>query len=176
MQATPLRFALAFLALATLLIGGFEALRGTVIERFLVETLILKPTTALIDVVTPAEHVQLVGRRLISARGPGLNVTRGCEGIELFLLLLAALLAFPANGRRRLQGLLWGSLLAYALSLTRLMLLHYTLSYRPALWEALHGLVLPLGPIVVLALYFLHWTAAAPAAVRVAASGRPDVV
>jgi exosortase family protein XrtM len=161
MQTTPLRFALVFLTLAALLIGGFEALRGTVIERFLVETLILKPTSALIGVVTPAEHVQLVGRRLISAQGSTLNVTRGCEGIELFLLLLAALLAFPASGRWRLQGLLWGSLLAYLLSLTRLMLLHYTLAYRPELWGVLHGFVLPLGPIVLLAFYFLHWTAAA---------------
>jgi exosortase family protein XrtM len=163
MQAPPLRFALAFVALSVLLIGGFEALRGTVIERFLVETVVLKPTTALINLLTPGEHVELIGRKLISARGPTLNVTRGCEGIEMFLLLLAALLAFPASGRQRLRGLLWGSLIAYALSLTRLLLLHYTLSYRPALWEALHGLILPLGPIVVLALFFLHWTTAASA-------------
>ncbi len=164
MQSTPLRFALAFAALAALLIGGFEALRGTALERFLVETLILKPTAALIGVLTPAEHVQLLGRRLISLQGPALNVTRGCEGIEMFLLLLAAVLAFPASGRRRLQGLLWGSLLAYALSLTRLLLLHYTLTYQPSLWQALHGLILPLGPIVLLALYFACWSAAASTA------------
>jgi exosortase family protein XrtM len=164
MQATPLRFALAFLMLSVLLIGGFEVLRGTAVERFLVETLILKPTTSLINVVTPSEHAALIGRKLVSARGATLNVTRGCEGIEMFLLLLAALLAFPASGRQRLHGLLWGSLIAYALSLTRLLLLHYTLTYRPALWEALHGLILPLGPIVVLALYFMHWTAATSAA------------
>jgi exosortase family protein XrtM len=164
MQAIPLRFALAFVALSVLLIGGFEALRGTAVERFLVETLILKPTTALINVMTPSEPAQLIGRKLVSARGNTLNVTRGCEGIEMFLLLLAALLAFPASARQRLQGLVWGSLIAYALSLTRLLLLHYTLSYRPALWEALHGLVLPLGPIAVLALYFMHWTAASSAA------------
>jgi exosortase family protein XrtM len=163
MQATPLRFAVTFLVLSALLIGGFEALRGSAIERFLVETLTLEPTTVLIDRLTPAEHVQLIGRRLVAANGPTLNVTRGCEGIEMLLLLIAAVLAFPASGRQRLQGLLWGSLLAYGLSVTRLLLLHYTLVYRPALWEALHGLVLPLGPIVLLALYFLHWSAARPA-------------
>jgi exosortase family protein XrtM len=164
MQALPLRFALVFVALSVLLIGGFEALRGTAIERLLVETLILRPTTALINVLTPAEPVQLVGRKLVSAQGATLNVTRGCEGIEMFLLLLAALLAFPASARQRLRGLLWGSLIAYTLSVTRLVLLHFTLTYSPALWEALHGLVLPLGPIVVLALYFMHWTAASSAA------------
>jgi exosortase family protein XrtM len=158
MQVSPLRFALVFLALSVLLIGGFEALRGTAVERFVVETLILRPTAAVIDVLTPGEHVQLVGRKLVSAQGPTLNVTRGCEGIEMFLLLLAALFAFPAKAGERLKGLLLGSLLAYGLSLTRLLLLHYTLTFRPALWEALHGLILPLGPIVLLALYFLYWT------------------
>jgi exosortase family protein XrtM len=169
MQSTPLRFALAFAALATLLIGGFEALRGSAVERLVVETLILKPTTALINVLTPSEPAQLIGRKLVSARGTTLNVTRGCEGIEMFLLLSAALLAFPASRRQRLQGLLWGSLIAYALSVTRLLLLHYTLAYSPALWEALHGLILPLGPIAMLALYFAHWSAGSRAAPRHAA-------
>jgi exosortase family protein XrtM len=160
MPATPLRFALRFVVLFALLGGGFEALRGTAVERFLVETLILRPTAGLIDLVTPAEHVQLVGRRLVSAQGPTLNVTRGCEGIEMFLLLLAAMLAYPAALRHRVTGVLVGSLLAYALSVSRLLLLYYILRHSPALWEASHGLILPLAPILVLALYFLRWTAA----------------
>jgi len=155
----PLRFGLIFLTLFALLIGGFEALRGTAFERFLVETLILEPTTALINTVTPNEHVVLVGRTLTSPQGASLRVTRGCEGVEMFLLLIAAILAFPASLKRRLQGLLWGSLLAYVLSITRLMLLHYILRYSPTLWEALHGLILPLGPVVLMALFFLRWSA-----------------
>ena len=39
------------------------------------------------------------------------------------------------------------------------MVLHYVLHYEPATWEALHGLVLPLGPVLLLSLYFLHWSA-----------------
>jgi exosortase family protein XrtM len=138
--------------------GGFEAVRGTSFERFVIETLILEPTTALINTVTPGEHVELIGRTLASPDGSRLRVTRGCEGIEMFLLLTAAILAYPANLKSRLQGFLWGALLAYVLSVSRLMLLHYILRYSPASWEALHGLVLPLGPIVLMALYFLRWT------------------
>jgi hypothetical protein len=51
-----------------------------------------------------------------------------------------------------------GSILAYVLSLIRLMLLHYILRYSPNAWQALHGLVLPLGPVVIMVLYFLHWS------------------
>jgi len=170
MTATPLRFTLAFVVLFAVLMGGFEALRGTAFERLLVEGFILEPTTALIDTLTPNEHVQRVGRTLTSPDGANLHVVRGCEGIEMFLLLIAAIAAYPTTLKRRAVGLFWGFLLAYALSLIRLMLLHYILRYSPALWEALHGLVLPLGPVVLLALYFLRWSAASPLE---PAAGRP---
>lgn len=156
-----MKFALKFIVVFALLTGGFEASRGTGFERFVVETGILVPTTRLINVLTPQEHVTLIGRTIASPDGSRLRVTRGCEGIEMFLLLVAAILAFPASSRRRVQGLLVGSVLAYALSLIRLALLHYVLRYSPNAWEALHGLVLPLGPVLIMVLYFLYWSAPA---------------
>jgi hypothetical protein len=39
------------------------------------------------------------------------------------------------------------------------MALHYILRYSPKAWEALHGFVLPLAPIIVMALYFMRWSA-----------------
>jgi exosortase family protein XrtM len=153
-----MRFALKFVIIFALLTGAFEASRGTAFEQFIVEKAILVPTTTLINTLTPQEHVTLIGRTIASRDGSGLRVTRGCEGIEMFLLLIAAILAFPASLRRRVQGFLAGSILAYVLSLIRLMLLHYILRYSPNAWQALHGLVLPLGPVVIMVLYFLHWS------------------
>jgi exosortase family protein XrtM len=138
--------------------SAFEASRGTAFERFIVEGLILVPTTTLINVVTPNEHVELVGRT-IGSPGAQLRVTRGCEGIEMFLMLVAGIMAFRASWKRRAQGLFFGLILAYGLSVARLMALHYILRYSPGAWEALHGLVLPLGPIVVMALFFMRWSA-----------------
>jgi exosortase family protein XrtM len=154
---SPLRFGIVFILSFVILIGAFEASRGSSFERFVVEGLILTPTTAIIDIVTPREHVTLAGRTLMAPGGANLRVTRGCEGIEMFLLLIAAIVAFPASLRRRFQGLFEGSLLAYALTIARLMTLHYVLRYAPQAWEALHGLILPLAPIALLSLYFLHW-------------------
>jgi exosortase family protein XrtM len=119
---------------------------------------ILIPTTSVINALTPLEHVTLIGRTITSPDGSGLRVTRGCEGIEMFLLLIAAILAFPASLQRRVHGLFVGSALAYVLSLIRLILLHYILRYSPNAWQALHGLVLPLAPVVLMVLYFLHWS------------------
>ena len=143
--------------------GSFEVSRGTPFERFVVEDLILVPTTSLINTLTPQEHVALTGRAIVSS-GANLRVTRGCEGVEMFLMLVAGILAFPATFKQRVQGLLLGFMLAYALSVGRLMALHYVLRYNPNAWEALHGLVLPLGPIIVMALYFMRWSAASAAA------------
>ena len=157
--ATPFGFAVKFIVCFALLYGAFEASRGSAFEIVLVEDLILEPTTALIDIVTPSEHARLVPGRVISSPDSNLHVTRGCEGIEMFLLLVAGIVAFPASWKQRLQGLLFGSILAYILSVTRLMALHYILRYSPGAWEALHGLVLPLGPIILIALYFMRWTA-----------------
>lgn len=154
-------FALKFVIAFGLLTCAFEAARGTAFERFVVAQGILVPTVDSINALTPREHVTLIGRTIASPDGSSLRVTRGCEGIEMFLLLIAAILAFPATLQRRVQGLLMGAALAYVLSLIRLMLLHYILRYSPNAWEALHGLVLPLAPVALMVLYFLHWSAAA---------------
>ncbi|HEY1411194.1 MAG TPA: hypothetical protein VGF36_03595, partial [Rhodopila sp.] len=80
-------------------------------------------------------------------------------------LLTAGILAFPAAARHRVRGFLTGILIVYALTIARLMLLHFTLRYSPAAWDRLHGLILPLGPVLLVALYFLSWSAAGVRAV-----------
>ena len=157
-RSPALRFALVAGAAFAVLMGSFEACRGSAFERFVVEGLILAPTAHLIDLVWPADHVILVGRTFVS--GPArLNVTRGCEGVEMFLMLSAAILAWPGDLRRRLTGLAVGFVLAYCLSVARLMALVYTLRNAPLAWESLHGLILPLTPVLIMAWYFFHWSA-----------------
>ena len=153
----PLRFALRFLIAFAVLAGAFEASRGTVFERFVVEDAILVPTVASLNSLTPGERVELQGRTIMTPSSR-LHVTRGCEGVEMFLLLAAAILAFPASLKRRVQGFLVGAGLAYVLAVVRLALLDFVLRYLPGWWGTLHGLVLPLGPIIILALFFLHWS------------------
>jgi exosortase/archaeosortase family protein len=156
----PLRFGLKFVTGFALLTLGFEGSRGTTFEQVVVEQLMLKPTTTLLQTLTPRDGVELRERTIASAAGHNLRVVRGCEGVELFIMLIAAIFAFPTTIRLRLRGLLFGGLLAYELSVFRLAALHYTLEYYPGMWEGAHGLLLPLAPIVVLSLYFLRWTSA----------------
>lgn len=156
-NSTPGTFALKFLLIFALLAGGFEAARGSQLERLAVEDLILEPTAAFINIVAGTEPTQLQGRTLISGTAQ-LHVTRGCEGIEMFLLLAAAMLAYPTSSGRRASGMLVGFGLAFVLSVLRLTALDCALRYAPGAWESLHGLVLPLAPVLMIALYFAWWT------------------
>lgn len=158
MNSPTLRFALVFALLFLLLASAFEAVRGTPAEESAVRAVLLQPTATLIDTLTPQERVVVIGRTLKCAQGPSLRVTRGCDGIEMLLLLTAAVLAYPAAWRRRVAGLLLGLPLAGVLAVLRLLVLHYTLRYSPGAWNALHGLVLPLSPVLLLTAYFLRWT------------------
>ena len=165
-RVSPLKFALRFAVLFAVLMGSFEWSRGTAFERVIVEDGVIVPTAALIRVVTPSEGVQQAGRTLATSPGDPrpvkLNVTRGCEGVELMAMLAAAVLAFPTSGKRRLSGLLHGTAIVYALSILRLAILFYALHHAPQSWEVMHGLLLPLVPIVLIALYFLYWSGPAP--------------
>jgi exosortase/archaeosortase family protein len=156
-SSIPFAFAIKFLIAFAVLAGAFEASRGTEFERITVENFILKPTVTFINIVTGGEPTQLHGRTLVSG-ATKLHVTRGCEGIEMFLLLTAGILAYPAPVRYRIRGMLIGFALAFALSVLRLAALDCTLRFAPGAWESLHGLVMPLAPVLVLAFYFLWWT------------------
>jgi exosortase/archaeosortase family protein len=79
--------------------------------------------------------------------------------VEILALLVAAICAYPASRRQRTIGLLVGTVVVDLLSVGRLAVLHYTLKYYPGSWEAMHGLVAPLVPVVLLGLYFSRWLA-----------------
>jgi exosortase/archaeosortase family protein len=69
----------------------------------------------------------------------------------MLLLLIAGIMAFPATKQQRAWGLGIGFLVVYVLTIARLVLLHFTLRYSPRAWEMLHGLILPLGPVLLTA-------------------------
>jgi exosortase family protein XrtM len=153
-------FGLKFAVIFGLLFAGYEAARSLPVEELLMHTIVLAPTAAIINRLSATPDVRADGRNIISP-GSNLHVTRGCEGVEMFMLLSAGILAFPAGVRRRIRGFLIGVALVYALTLARLVALHFALRYSPGAWDELHGFILPLGPVVLIALYFLHWSAPA---------------
>ena len=156
-QSPSVRFGLRFALVFAGLLGALEALRTSSLWPALLQSALLQPTAALLSLGLSPDTVYSQGISLISG-STRLNVVRGCDGTETLLLLISALFAYPASARERTVGLVCGSVVTYLLSVLRLSALFLTLRYSPQAWEALHGLVLPLTPVLGVALYFLHWS------------------
>ncbi len=153
----PALYALRFAILFALFLAAFEAGRGTVVETLVVDRGVLDPAAALLRLLAPAEGV-VVSDRSLASPAARLRVLRGCEGIETVLLVVAAVLAFPAGIASRLAGAALGAALAWLLSVLRLAGLYWSLRHWPGAFEVAHGVIAPLAPVALLALFFLAWS------------------
>ncbi len=120
--------------------------RGTRVERAVIDTATVGTAVAVINAWTPQVNASAVGPR-IRAPGGGINVLNGCEGTEVLFLFAAAVLAYPFSWRTRLTGLLTGTALIFVANQARLLALFYSYQSDRALFNQLHGLVMPLALI-----------------------------
>jgi exosortase family protein XrtM len=153
-----LRVALIFFAAFLCLRFAYDSVRDTWMERLILDDLTVKSSALLIYLVSPGTTVQTQGHALIGSFGR-LTVALGCEGTESILLLVAAVIAFPATWRNKLFGALLGSAILFVLNQVRIVGLFFVLQDRPQWFNALHGYLAPTGIILAAAVYFFIWTA-----------------
>jgi exosortase family protein XrtM len=163
--------AAAFLALFMLLQAGWEASRGSWLERLWIHDLTVRSATGLIKLLTPEVQAVAQGSR-ITAPGGGLNVLFGCEGTDVIFMLAAAFLVFPLPWRHRVLGLFSGLLWVFFLNQWRIAGLFYAFRHDRALFDLLHSTAAPLLMVVLTGLFFHLWQrhAAGPAAPAVTAA------
>lgn len=142
------RMALVFALVVVILQWGWGEARGTAVERAVINEATVGTAVAIINAWTPDVQARAAGPR-IKAPGGGINILNGCEGTEVLFLLVAALLAYPMSWRWRAIGMVSGTALVFTLNQVRLLALFYTYRSDRALFDELHGLVMPLLLIVV---------------------------
>lgn len=132
-----LRFGLTF---AAVLVALFVAELTPPGQRYFVD-----PWTASVArASTTAIHsfdsaVAVVGDTIISKRnGFAIQILAGCNGIEAMIVLIAAILAFPAPWRNRLAGIAIGIVAIQALNLVRIVSLFYLGQWSFAAFEWAH--------------------------------------
>ena len=78
------------------------------------------PASVIINLLTPDEKTVA---RDIRICGPNVSmmIKRGCEGSEGMVLVLAAVLAFPAGIRKKLTAVLIGIIIVYVANLSRIV-------------------------------------------------------
>ena len=148
--------AVVFVALFFLLQVGWQELRGTSVERAVIHAGTVVPTAFLINILTPAAHAQAVGFQ-INAVGGGLLIFNGCEGIEALCLLLAAFAVAPLSWSAQWWGVLWGTVVVFAVNQVRLLALFYVFRHDVGLFKLLHEVVTPIAVILVVSGYFYAW-------------------
>jgi exosortase/archaeosortase family protein len=158
-RRSPWAIAAIFAVLYILLQGAWIAARGSGFERWLIEDVSVRSSVSLIQMLTPSIGAS-AHRASIVAPGTRLNVLNGCEGTEILIPLVAALLAYPFAWRTRIVGLLAGTAWVFALNQARMLGLFYAFRDDPTLFGHLHGLVTPLLLILGVVLFFfgvLQW-------------------
>jgi exosortase/archaeosortase family protein len=90
----------------------------------------------------------------IDGRFP-MEIVRNCDAIEINLLFLSAVLAFPASWRRRAIASLIGLSALVALNVLRICVLYFVGVHAPQQFAVVHEQVFPLFLVLAAALAFL---------------------
>ncbi|MBJ6609254.1 MAG: exosortase H [Candidatus Thiothrix moscowensis] len=70
--------------------------------------------------------------------GFAVSIEPGCNGVEAMIVLLAAIIAFPAPFLYKLQGLLWGFVAIQGVNLLRIISLFYLGQWNRELFDWAH--------------------------------------
>lgn len=70
--------------------------------------------------------------------GPGIEIVAGCNGVEAVLILVSAVLAFPAPWKYKLAGIGIGFVAIQALNLVRIISLYYLLLWNRVWFDWFH--------------------------------------
>jgi len=126
------------------------------LSPFVVNTLTAGGGSKLINIVMPSEKT-VSQNEYISSGNFKLQIARGCEGMEGIIILVAAILAFPAGIRSKIFGLLGGVFVLYILNLFRIAGLYYILRYKPVWFDLMHIYVGQTMIIFMAFIYFIGW-------------------
>jgi exosortase H (IPTLxxWG-CTERM-specific) len=85
------------------------------------------------------------------------NIRNGCNGIEAMVILLAAIVSFPAPWRARLVGLGLGTVAIQIVNLVRVVALFLTGAYLPRFFDTSHTVVWQSLVILVAVLTWILW-------------------
>jgi exosortase family protein XrtM len=95
----------------------------------------------------------------VTIRSPefAIAIKRGCDAVEPTGLLCGAILAFPGSFRRKLAGMIAGTIILQVLNLVRIVTLFLIGSHLPAFFPTAHLEIWPAVFIIVAIVYFVGW-------------------
>ncbi len=98
--------------------------------------------------------------------GFAVSIEAGCNGVEAMIVLLAAMLAFPASWKQKLAGIVMGMLAVQILNLARIVSLFYLGQWSVSAFEWAHLYLwqaLIMLDVLIVWLVWMRWVARAKA-------------
>ncbi len=114
---------------------------------------------AVVALFDPAVHVtgaEIIGRF-------SLRIVKDCDAMDVTILLVAAMLAFPATASRRALGLAGGVAVVLVANLARISALYFIGVSAPGAFEFAHRDLFPLLLVLLAGAVFVLWARRAPA-------------
>jgi exosortase/archaeosortase family protein len=131
-------------------------------RNVLIFNLQVRPAAWIVAMTLPGEPI---GRDEEAIFAPGLRmeIRRGCDGMEAWLLLMTALVVFPMPWSRRARAMLSGTALVFGLNLLRIVSMFHLVRWRPEWFDVVHGLIWQSVMVLAAGLFVLSRFEAAPA-------------
>lgn len=125
-------------------------------EQVIFSRLTARPVAAVIQFISPGDHMVARGIMLMSDHG-SLMVTVGCEGAQSILILVSALIAFDLSVRRKIAGVICGVIFLYCVNIARIVGVYYVTRYSPRALDIAHLYVGQTLVIAMMFLFFIFW-------------------
>lgn len=132
---------------------GWLMQRDHDLGHFIRGEITVKPAVMLINLLSPHVHAVAFGNQII-ASGGGLVIKLGCEGLEVFFILVAAIASSSLSISSMLKATLAGVIYIYLLNQARILILFYTNRTDKALFHLLHTSIAPMVMIALVGLFF----------------------
>ncbi|MBF0510036.1 MAG: archaeosortase/exosortase family protein [Deltaproteobacteria bacterium] len=125
-------------------------------EPFLVKALHVGVSSKIINILTPQE-ASYIQDKVIRSGSFGILVDDGCDGVEAFILILAAICAFPAGPWRKTVGAVGGLGVVYFFNLARIVCLYYINKYHEDVFDVMHIYVGQTFMVIIGLMIFIFW-------------------
>ena len=143
----------------------FVLLVAVTVIYFSLDRYLEKPLTMLEDSTAflTASILNLLGisahlsTRVISMDNLSIEVIAECTGLFEILIFLAAKIAYPADFRKKLLGVLYGFPLLYGINIIRMVLISLIANRYPQSFEFLHLYFWQIGMILIILGVWVWW-------------------
>jgi exosortase/archaeosortase family protein len=157
-KSTRLRFAIVFVAVAgsLLTLYSFPYAEHGVREDWFVSYLAVYARLAgsvlrLIDHTVHVVGADIVGR-------VSFTVAKNCDAMDVNILFVSAIVAFPAPWSRRAVGIGAGLVLLVVINILRIVSLYFVDVHWPGAFEYLHAEIWPFAIVALAVAGFLFWS------------------